>query len=55
VVIEGEAAALDQASWGNALYRTQPPETRPTRLRAIPYFAWDNREPGAMQVWLPVA
>ena len=24
-------------------------------FRAIPYFAWDNREGGAMRVWLPEA
>ena len=22
-------------------------------LRFIPYYAWDNREPGAMEVWVP--
>ena len=22
-------------------------------LAAIPYYAWANREPGPMQVWLP--
>jgi len=26
-----------------------------TTLTAIPYFAWANREPGAMQVWLRLA
>jgi DUF1680 family protein len=25
----------------------------PVTLRAIPYFAWANREPGPMRVWLP--
>jgi DUF1680 family protein len=24
------------------------------KLRLIPYFAWDNRGPGAMKVWLPL-
>jgi DUF1680 family protein len=27
---------------------------RPTRLRAVPYFAWGNRGPGGMRVWIPV-
>ena len=27
--------------------------TERTSLLAIPYFAWANREPGAMRVWLP--
>jgi hypothetical protein len=28
------------------------PET-PTTLRLIPCYAWANREPSAMQVWIP--
>lgn len=39
------------------LYRA-PDDRRPTApraLTAIPYHVWANREPGAMQVWLPVA
>ncbi|WAP53876.1 glycoside hydrolase family 127 protein [Streptomyces sp. S465] len=26
----------------------------PVRVTAIPYYAWANREPGAMRVWIPV-
>jgi hypothetical protein len=53
VVVEGMAMALDDAGWGDDLYRTAPPASTETALRAIPYFAWDNRAPGAMLVWLP--
>jgi DUF1680 family protein len=53
VVIEGEGLVIDASDWDGNLYRTQPPTYRPTTLRAIPYFAWDNRAPGAMAVWLP--
>jgi DUF1680 family protein len=28
--------------------------TRPVMLTLIPYYAWANREPSPMQVWLPV-
>ena len=28
---------------------------RPVELTAIPYYAWDNREPGRMVVWVPTA
>ncbi len=28
---------------------------KPVDITAIPYYAWANREPGAMQVWIPVA
>ncbi len=32
--------------------RSDPPAV-PVTLTAIPYFAWGNREQGAMRVWLP--
>ncbi|ANT51362.1 glycoside hydrolase family 127 protein [Mesorhizobium amorphae] len=38
--------------WDGGLYRTDPPAVEETRLTAVPYFAWDNREPGEMLVWL---
>jgi DUF1680 family protein len=56
VAIDGQALALDLAEWTDTLYRPVAPiihERIP--LRAIPYYAWDNREPGAMTVWLPRA
>ncbi len=55
VVIEGEALALDQANWQQALY--QPSSallTHPVPFRAVPYATWDNRAPGEMAVWLPL-
>ena len=27
----------------------------PVTLTAVPYFAWGNREPGAMRVWIPTS
>lgn len=30
-----------------------PADARTVTLTAIPYFAWDNREPGEMLVWMP--
>jgi DUF1680 family protein len=30
-----------------------PDGLRPVTLTAIPYFAWSNRGPGAMRVWIP--
>lgn len=40
--------------WG-PLYRPfgAEPKTRPVILKAIPYYAWDNRGPSEMSVWLP--
>lgn len=51
-VIEGEALAI--VEHGTALY--YPADTLRTHsiaLRAIPYYAWDNRTPGRMVVWVP--
>jgi len=53
VVIEGQAMALDSRVWDRALYLpADAVRSSPVILRAIPYFAWDNREPGDMAVWL---
>jgi len=30
-------------------------QARPVTLTAVPYFAWANRTPGPMRVWIPVA
>jgi DUF1680 family protein len=35
-----------------SLYRTTPPELQPTRVRAVPYFAWANRGRSTMEVWI---
>ena len=34
------------------LYRETPPDSRPTRVRAVPYFAWANRGQSTMEVWI---
>jgi DUF1680 family protein len=54
-VVEGQAVVERTPAWDHALYRdaddvpTAARETVP--VTAIPYFAWANREPGAMTVW----
>ncbi|HVH89313.1 MAG TPA: glycoside hydrolase family 127 protein [Terriglobales bacterium] len=35
-------------------YAPHPPKTRQIPLTFIPYYAWANRQPSAMQVWTPV-
>ena len=52
-VIVAEAEVADLRDWGEALYRAVPPARRPAGLTAIPYYLWDNREPGEMLVWIP--
>ncbi|MHB1318707.1 MAG: glycoside hydrolase family 127 protein [Anaerolineae bacterium] len=34
------------------LYSMRPQSTRAARLIAVPYYAWANREPGEMLVWM---
>jgi len=31
------------------------PAAKPVSLTAVPYFAWANRAPGAMRVWIPLS
>jgi DUF1680 family protein len=41
---------------GFALHQDEedgPVESTPVELTAIPYYAWDHREPGEMAVWIP--
>ncbi len=54
VVLTGPGRAYSPAGWKGQLYRpyTQP-SLRPARVRAAPYFAWDNRQGGPMRVWRP--
>lgn len=53
--LTGSATALDDADWQGQLYRAAPPSTLSCAIRAVPYFAWDNRAPGAMRVWIHAA
>jgi len=38
--------------WGDRGYRITVPD-RKVKLKAIPFYAWDNRRPGEMQLWIP--
>jgi uncharacterized protein len=55
VVIRANAHAAPPIGWEHHLYRTAEPavrQARPIELQAVPYYAWANREPGSMQVWI---
>ena len=58
-VIRARGWEVDTSAWHHRLYRTlgSAPRAprRPAALNAIPYYAWANREPGAMRVWIPRA
>jgi DUF1680 family protein len=54
---EAVSAPADR-SWDGTLYRSTETglgerERRPARLTAVPYYAWANREPGPMRIWIP--
>ena len=53
LVASGRAARVDD--WDGQLYRPDPPLDEPAKWTAIPYFLWNNREPGSMVVWIPEA
>ncbi|MCJ7843616.1 glycoside hydrolase family 127 protein [Lederbergia sp. NSJ-179] len=52
VLIKGEALREDEESWNNTLYRPVEDHPKSVQITAIPYYAWCNREPGEMLVWM---
>ena len=57
MVVEAGGRFVDAAAWHGQLYRpaasVELSDARPTRLVAIPYYAWGNRGIGGMRVWIP--
>ena len=51
-VLRGQGSLIAENGWDDKLYRHEPPATTPLELTAIPYYAWDNRAPGEMRVWI---
>jgi DUF1680 family protein len=57
-VVNGFGYQIDHTFWQGRLYRPygEPHATmRPVNLTAIPVYAWANRGPHAMKIWLPFA
>lgn len=54
VVLDGTGRASDGLEWKDELYQPVPTKVKEVKVRAIPYYAWDNREPRAMKVWMPL-
>jgi DUF1680 family protein len=52
-VIRGEALIADPSGRVNDSNRVKAPSEKTCRMTAIPYYAWDNRGPGQMRVWIP--
>jgi DUF1680 family protein len=55
-VLEGKAHMESEAVWDKELYRElRTNATQPIALRLIPYYAWCNRGPSEMSVWMPLS
>ena len=57
VVVLEHPGVVARAAQGDALYRTAGSAEQASTaasLRLIPYYAWANRAPASMQVWIPV-
>jgi uncharacterized protein len=56
-----EAAPMQSGGWDDLLYRKltprelKAPETGTFDVTLIPYYAWANRGPAYMRVWIPLA
>ena len=60
VVLLEHAGLKNTDDMGGALYAAPPASeikkgTEAATLRLIPYYAWANREPSMMQVWVPLS
>ena len=56
VVLHHRGSAYETSSASEALYTPVTPaprKSRPADLKFIPYYVWANRQPSAMQVWVP--
>jgi DUF1680 family protein len=51
-VLRGKGIVVDESGWEDVLYRNRPPSSKSIEITAIPYYAWDNRAPGQMRIWL---
>jgi uncharacterized protein len=51
-LLRGKGTIVDERGWENVLYRNQGPSSKSIDITAIPYYAWENRAPGEMRVWL---
>ncbi|MBB5325430.1 hypothetical protein HNQ34_002531 [Anoxybacillus tepidamans] len=52
VVITGSAERVDESAWDGELYKPVEAPTYAVTFKAIPYYAWCNRESGEMIVWM---
>jgi uncharacterized protein len=52
-VITGQGLQTSTKGWENQLYRpATAPQREPIPIKAIPYYAWGNRQYGKLAVWI---
>jgi uncharacterized protein len=57
--VHGSGYSIDRAAWEGLLYRSynaaaSSSAKQPVALTAIPVYAWANRGPNAMKIWIPL-
>ena len=52
VMLTAAAQRVEDRGWEDSLYRNTPPVASPSKLTALPYYLWNNRDKGSMQVWV---
>jgi DUF1680 family protein len=58
VTLEATGSVVDRAHWNGELYAAgtgRESTTGEVKVRAIPYYAWANRDAGPMTVWIHAA
>jgi len=53
-LLTGFGEQSEKSDWNNTLYQNAVSPKR-TKITAVPYYIWDNRQAGPMKTWLPVA
>ncbi|APB36847.1 glycoside hydrolase family 127 protein [Heyndrickxia coagulans] len=51
-VVTAKGYKIKQDTWNNSLYAPKEYEVAETTIKAVPYYAWCNRTPGEMMVWI---
>ncbi len=57
MILEAEGTVFDAREWDGKLYRETRNEKKDlprATIRAIPYYAWNNRRADKMRVWIPM-
>ena len=52
MTIIGKVEVNNDGNEEEGLYQQTPPDVSITQFKAVPYYAWDNRAPGSVIVWI---